>query len=316
MIARIQCRGNSDPDPCRPGCRRCRNLQRVICVVYLQTRTSIHFKIGLSHLQKPGFSEKPGFFCFSPLIMNQVSIEAPKISLFTTFIDMIVAPAKAMVRVSTIQRRSWLLPALLCVLSLVLALWVSRDLLAAEALQQVKMQMSNMPPEQAEAAQPMLDRMMSPVTLFATGAITGVIGLALGWLISMVLLYFGASLLGADVKFSGLWPAVIWTWLPFAFRGFVQTAWTAVNDQLVHYSGLAYFFASGDVAADQRNMGFVAASQVDLFAVWHLLLVYVLLRNVTQLRTSSALILTLVYAVINLALRVLPVLLGTALSPG
>lgn len=249
--------------------------------------------------------------------MTTLDLDTPApASLLSNFIDVIAAPATAFRRISAHHQRSWWLPALLSVIAPLLTLWLTRVLVAAEAQKQIDIQISTMPPEQIEASRPMLERFSSPEMLFATGAGMLIIGLLLAWLIAAVLIFFGASLSGSDLKIGRVWPVVVWSWLPFALRGFVQAGWSAVNNSLIAYPGLSYFLATGDTAADQQNMLLAAAAQVDLLALWHVILVYVIFRHVARLGGGGSFILTLLYAAISIGLRLLPVLLGSALTLG
>ena len=53
-------------------------------------------------------------------------------------------------------------------------------------------------------------------------------------------------------------------------------------------------------------------SQIDLFGLWHVILIYVLLRVVAGRGRGSAALLTFLYALIQVGLRVLPTLAGGA----
>ena len=249
--------------------------------------------------------------------MNATPPELQPVNSFVNLIDVIATPATAFRRISTVQRRSWWLPALLCLLTALLYLAVALNTTVAEAAKQIQIQLSAMPTDQVEAARPMMERFTTPVFIFATGAVTITLGLLLGWAIATGLLYFGASLTGHSVPASAAWALAVWTWLPFALRGLFQAGWSAVSGgELIRYPGLSYLLATGDATADQRTPLYAAASQIDLFALWHLVLVYVVVRVVARMGTMSALVFTLVYALINLGLRLLPTLAGGALGAG
>lgn len=237
-------------------------------------------------------------------------------SLATTFFDMIADPGRAFRRLTTFQQRSWWLPALLAVLAPILYLWLNLNRTVEQATRQLEMQLSTLPPDQIEAARAMATRFTQPNAVLITGVISSVLALAVGLLISTFILYFGAALFGAIPKLQQLWPAVAWTWLPFALRGFLQSVWSGINQSLIHYPGLSYWVATGDLAADSQQPAFVALAQLDLFALWHAVLVYVLLRVVARLGAGGALVLTLLYAAINIGIRVLPAFVGGLFSIG
>jgi hypothetical protein len=239
-----------------------------------------------------------------------VSESLQPVSPFHNLVDIIAAPGTALQRIGTVQPRSWWFPALLAVAGGLLYLGVTLDDVAAEAARQMQIQLGTMPAEQAEAARPLIERFSSPVFLFASGGVSILLGLVVSWLMAAGLLYFGAAILGTSVPFGRWWAPVIWTWVPFALRSLVQSAWSLVNAAVIRYNGLAYLVASGDTAADQTNPLFALAAQLDLWALWHGVLVYLLLRTMARLGRGSALALTLFYAAVALGLRVLPAVAG------
>ncbi|RME84702.1 MAG: hypothetical protein D6775_04655 [Caldilineae bacterium] len=236
-------------------------------------------------------------------------------NIITNLIDLIAAPKQALQRVGLRNTRSWVFPALLCLLGGFLYLWITLDEQIALATRQAEIRLSTLPPEQVEAARPMLERLTRPGFMLGSGTVSMAVGLVAGWILALGILYFGTAIASGPIKAGSLWSALVWTWTPFALRSFLQAAWAAVNNAMVRYPGLSYFVASGDVAADQRNPLYLAASQVDLFALWHLVLVYLLLRVLGRLGGFGAFILTLLYAGISVGARLLPVLVGSALSP-
>jgi hypothetical protein len=230
--------------------------------------------------------------------------------------DIISAPGLALERVSTVQTRSWWLPALLSLIAPLVHVALSMDLQLERVKQGIAMSLSAMPPDQAEAARPMMERMLQPNALLLSTLTQVVLGLLISWAIAMLILYFGIALMGTPPKTSGLWAAIVWTWIPFAIRPLVQLAWNYITNSLILYPGLSYFVASGDMATDQRNPLYVAAVQIDLFALWHVVLIYVLLRVVGKLGGGSSFFLTLLYSAIMLGLHVVPTMITTFMSPG
>ncbi|NOX61191.1 MAG: hypothetical protein GXP42_04490 [Chloroflexi bacterium] len=247
--------------------------------------------------------------------MNATSSDMKPAHLLTNVVDMIAAPGEALQRISEVNRRSWWFPAILCLAAAVLYLYVSLDYAVAEAQKQAELQLGAMPPDQVEAARPFVERFTSRAFIFGSGAVTVVVGLLASWGFAVAIFYFGAALAGPNVPLARLWPVTVWTWFPFALRGFLQSAWTLVSGKPILYPGLSFFVASGDTMADQANPLFVAASYIDLFTLWHLLLVYLLFRVVARLGALGSMTLTFIYGVIGLGLRVLPALAAGAFSP-
>ena len=118
------------------------------------------------------------------------------------------------------------------------------------------------------------------------------------------------------MDFKGLFATLPWTWLPFGLRHIVQTGWMLYRNRLVANPGLSYFVSTGKPTEDAANVLFNVLGHVDLFAVWHLVLIYVVLRVVPRFGKAKALVLVSLYAALNLGLRLLPTLLGRSLMLG
>ncbi len=227
-------------------------------------------------------------------------------SCLVNFWDILTAPDLALKRVSEVQPRSWWLPALLSLVTPLLYLGFTMDMQIEQARKAAALTLSKLPAEQVEAARPLIARMTQPQAIFlsATGGVA--LGLVLSWALSILILYFGIALLGSSVGAGGLWAAIVWTWVPLALRPLVQLAWSLHAGALVLYPGLSRFVAVGNPMEDQRNPLFVAASQIDLFALWHIILIYVLLRVVGRLGRGRSIALALLYALAQVGVRVLP----------
>jgi len=230
--------------------------------------------------------------------------------------DILSAPSQALERVSTVQARSWWLPALLSVITPLLHIYLSMDLQIERVKKGIAMTLSAMPADQAESARPVMERMLQPNALLVSTLTQVVLGLVISWAIAMLILYFGIALLGTPPKSSGLWAAIIWTWIPFAIRPLVQLAWNYYSNSLIQYPGLSYFVATGNIAQDQRNPLYVAATQIDLFALWHVILIYLLLRVVGKLGAGGSFFLTLIYSAILLGVHIVPTMVGNLMGAG
>jgi len=233
---------------------------------------------------------------------NQLHPVSPLINLW----DIITAPSLALRRVSSIQTRSWWLPALLAFATPVLYVGATLDMQVAQAKKAVAQQLSTMPPDQVETTRSLVERMIQPSAILLTTVGTSLLALLLAWAFAMLILYFGIALLGTPVRANGLWAAVVWTWVPLALRPLVQLAWSLLSGHLLTYQGLAYFVASGDIAQDSKNPLFLAAAQIDPFNLWHLALIYLLLRVVGRLSRLSSVGVTIFYALIMGGIHVIP----------
>ena len=238
------------------------------------------------------------------------------VNFLVNFWDIITAPRLALRRVSSVQTRSWWFPVLLSLATPLIYVALTLNLQIAEVKKTAALRLSAMTPEQADAARPMLERMTQPNALLLTTATQVALGLLVAWAIGMLIFYFGIALMGTSVKPQALWAALAWTWTPFALRPLVQLAWSLYSGSLVKYPGLSYFFASGQISEDQRNPLFLATAQMDLFGLWHLALIYLLLRVVGKLGAGGSLFLTLLYAAIQIGYHMIPAALAQLTSIG
>jgi hypothetical protein len=218
--------------------------------------------------------------------------------------------------VAETPRWRWVWPTLLSIASIVVYLALAAPYLQKAAQQAAMQQLNTLPAEQAANAQEQITRFTSLPVVVGGAAVSAVIGLALSWLIAAAILYFGSLIAGEDLTFGQVFAITPWLWLPFALQGFVQAGWTTLRRELIMAPGLSGLVATGDQLEDARNLTFNLLSQVDLFAAWHVVLVYAGLRGLTRMGAAKAIWLTAVYAVLSLAVRLIPVLIGRAFTPG
>jgi hypothetical protein len=242
-------------------------------------------------------------------------------SSLALLIGIIDRPRATLSAVLAQPRWKWLMPAVICLAATALLLLVSAEGLSqqaaqqqAAALQAVEDQMQSMTEAQRAQMRQQMATFTGPLALGLIGFATSAIGLLIGWLLGAGILFLGLSIAGEDVSYAPLVAAFSWTWLPFALRDLVSAGWTLATGLVRINPGLSYFVASGDSVADAGNPLWLLAGQVDLFWLWHLVLVYALVKAARP--RGGALGLTLVYALIYLAVRVGPALLAAGLSSG
>lgn len=236
-------------------------------------------------------------------------------------IGIVDRPRAALSEVLAHPRWKWLLPALLCLAATALLLLVSAEELSRQAAQQqaaamqaVGDQLQAMTEAQQAQMRQQMARFTSPLFLGATAFVTSAVGLLIGWLLTAGILAVGLAIGGEGVRYAPLVAAVSWTWLPFALRSAVDAGWVLATGAVRANPGLSYFVSTGDTVADAGNPFWLLAGQVDLFTLWHLVLIYALIKAARP--RGSAWGLTIIYAVIYLAVRVLPGVLAARLSFG
>jgi hypothetical protein len=213
-----------------------------------------------------------------------------------------------------------LAPALAVFLALVIVTLVSApatsELAREQAEQQLAAQVGSLSGEQAEQVKASLDTFTSPLFMGATGIVFGILGLIVTWLLRGVVLFFISYLFGTEYKYKQMVTLVLWSWWPFALRDLVQAVYVLINGQLVINRGFSFLVASGDQVQDAGNVVYGLLSQVDLFLVWHLLLVAVGLAVTTRSTTIKTAIGTVAYWALTALVGLAPTLLGSLMAFG
>lgn len=248
------------------------------------------------------------------------SVETTRESTWSLLIGLIDRPVRTFASLAAHPRWRWLAPLLLVVAAFIISLALTGEQQVATATQQMRAQLaaqaSQIPPEQMEQVQAQMARFTQPAIVLGAAAATGLLGLLLALLLASAVLYFSVLIGGSDVTFTTIWALAPWTWLPFALRDLVHGIYLRLTGETTPHPGFAGFVAQPGIAANASNPLYLTLAQVDLFALWHLVLVYSLLRGGVRVTRDKALALTLVYAAVSLAVRVLPGLLLGGLIPG
>lgn len=228
-------------------------------------------------------------------------------NVLAMLVDIVGAPQRAFRQIK-FYPGSWWLPALLAVLTGFLNLWLSLPFIVPEAKKQLQIQLANqnLTPEQLETARATGERFTEPNMILLQGAVALVIGLLLAWVLGTLIIYLSSSIGGSNIKPIVIWSAIVWSWAPFVIRNLFQSVWVTVtgNYLYIRNPGLAFFVSSGDSLVDRTDPLVVAAAQIDIFSLWHLVLIFILLRAIPRMGTGSSFFVTLLYALINVGVRV------------
>jgi hypothetical protein len=234
-------------------------------------------------------------------------------NLWQLLVSMIDRPAVTM---STVGRKpgwAWLTPALLVLVGLAVFSVVAAPYTSELALRQAQQRMASLPPQQAEQAAAPMERLTSPPVIAGFSIVGGLITLAVIWLVSAGILYFLGLVTGGEANFAQSFAILAWSWLPYFLRNLVLAAYVAYKGQLIN-TGLSFLVATGDQAKDTANWLYGLLAQVDLFYLWHLILVIVGLVAVGRLSKAKATIVGLIYLAATTALSLVPTLLGSMFS--
>jgi len=234
----------------------------------------------------------------------------------------VARPRATFQRLNENGRRAWWLPALLAVIMVVLPIIVASPIQARqarEAVAEMQAQMSEMlSPEQRQQMEQAQQIAASPLIITVFPSLTGVLGLVVGWLVWAGALYLVGMVAGGHASFGALFRMVVWAWIPYALRGFLQALYILLTGQLIAHPGL-----SGLVAGEQTvekmltappTAGQMVASdllaRIDLFLFWNLALLVVGTMVVTRLSARKATALVLGIWLLLTLMGLIPTLIG------
>jgi hypothetical protein len=235
----------------------------------------------------------------------------------------IARPRATLMYVSERGRRTWWLPALLIVLLLAAPIVVSgpirtrqmrEEMRAAqeEMAERIGQQLSE---EELERAQSIT---ASPMITVVFPTVSRVAGQAAGWLIWAAVLYLASMALGGRSSFGQMFPVTVWSRLPYALRGLLQTIYILVSGQVIENPGLSGLAQPAPSAAEiiatppSTTERLLAAflSHIDLFLIWHLILLVMAVAVASRLSRRKSALITLGMWIILTALSLVPTLAG------
>ena len=236
-----------------------------------------------------------------------------KMNILQLLVSIIDRPATTMSYVGKKPGWAWVMPALLVLVGLVAFSVVTAPLTSELALRQAQQQIASLPPQQAEQAAAQIERFTSPPMIAGFSIVGGLITLAVIWLLSAGILYFLGLVAGGEASFAQSFTILAWSWLPYSLRNLVMAAYVTYSGKLLN-PGLSSLVATGDQAKDTANWLYGLLAQVDLFYLWHLVLVIVGLAAVGRFSKTKATIVGLIYLAVTMALSLVPTLVGSMLS--
>lgn len=190
---------------------------------------------------------------------------------FSRLFSVLLRPGDTFTAITTEARASWLTPMLMLSLTTILVVIVagymqSRSAMTAEV---------PLPPDwQYWSPQMQNDYMQAQQTgqgtafVYILPLVGALAGLWVGWVFIAGLLHLGSTLLGGRGSMQGALNVVAWASLPFALRDVLRVIFMLAVGHAIVSPGLSGFIA---------NPGFLsqAVARVDLFWLWHVILLVI-----------------------------------------
>jgi len=242
-------------------------------------------------------------------------VEAEGWTLRQKLVGIVDRPRETFAQVAAQPGRGWFVPVLILLVGLVALNVAAAPYRAVEAQKQIEQQLATLPPDQVGAMAERAKQFGSPLFVGLMGVAGSLVGVALAILLAAGILYFVALLTGGEGEFGPTLGVMLWAWIPFGLRAAVQAAVIAVQGQIIANPGLSYLVSVGDKVKDMQNVAYRLLAQVDVFALWHVFLIYAASRALYKLGRNKAWLVALLYALISLGLRVAVVLIQKMLMP-
>jgi hypothetical protein len=239
----------------------------------------------------------------------------PRAGFWSSLVGIVDRPRVTLGAIYARPGASWLAPLLLAFIAVLALTMVSVPFVAEETQEQVRRQVQNLSADQRALVMQQMERFGSVEFLALVGGTTAGLSLLLGVLIAAAVLYFAVLIAGAEIDFGPWFAVTAWTWIPFAIRDAVQAGYVAFLGTPIVNQGLSYLVSVGDPVQDAANLTYFLLSFAQIFVLWHLVLVWAGLRGAARLSAGGATFLVLIYAVISLGLRWIPVVIGRLFAP-
>ncbi len=226
--------------------------------------------------------------------------------------------------------RAWWWMAALALIAVLLPVLTSAPIsarIAREAMQKnietIREQNPGITPEQETQ---MLNISANPLFTTVLPGVAAVIGAVLGWLVWSGALHLFSTMMGGGETFGQMWRVVVWSQLPLALRGLLQSIYIAATGQLIANPGLSGL-VSQSASVDESVQQFMSAppstgrmvlqaflGKIDLFLLWNLALLAIGVSVTARLSGRKAALLIIMVWLALTALALVPVLLSGSIA--
>ncbi|MBU0494327.1 MAG: YIP1 family protein [Chloroflexi bacterium] len=190
---------------------------------------------------------------------------------------------------------SWIVPALAAFAAVVVRGLASAQLDSAQTNAEMQRILATMPEETARQAAPMM-AMASPEAVAVQFIVGSIISLLIAWVACSAMLHLLSMTMGNHRPYRAMFEAVVWAWVPFIFRDLAQAVYIAISDKLILFPGLSALVAqSPDRLTNAKDLLFVAASHVDVFVIWNVVLLALAMAAIAGFGKIRSVMLPILY---------------------
>ncbi len=222
------------------------------------------------------------------------------------------------------HKRAWWLPAILIVLLTLAPLLIASRQSSPEM--GPGMEQPVISGAKGMAVEPGAESSMeTPSTASTSGAsgilslVSAVLGAPVAWLVWGGALYLASVFLGRSSSFGQMFRLAVWTWLPYGIRSLVQTIYILVTGNTIVNAGLSGFVidksAQSIIPPGPGQLALASIlGRVDIYMLWHLVLVSVGLMAFTNLTRRKAWTAALAIWLVLALLGIVPAIFGGMLG--
>lgn len=219
------------------------------------------------------------------------SVEPPRRFQFDWVSAVLFKPKQAFTRITEQLNGVWLTPLLIQTLTAV-ALVLASGYVSQKYGVGMTGEMPQIPeyytPEQVAQIQQAMAAMQGPVFIYVFPTLIAIAKVWLGWLLVGGIIHLVSTMLGGRGNTMRAMNVVAWAGIPFAVRDIVRLFGALIGRKTLVSPGLAGF-----APTDGSNLAlFLAAflALVDIYVIWHILLVVIGLRSNNGLPVGKAIL--------------------------
>jgi hypothetical protein len=255
----------------------------------------------------------------------------PRKNVFSLLWGIVRRPRSTLAYIRDARERSWILIALLAILTAVLLIVSVAPISARvsrEAMQATFEAQSNAAtqPLDPEAQQRITQFASNPLFTVVVPSVTTLIGLFIGCLLWTGALHLLSVMVGGDSQFGSMWRTVVWSSLPLILRNILQIGFVLVTGTVIANQGLSGLITQersvSELIAAPPGAGFLALqtllAQIDIFNIWNIALLVVAVMVTARVSTRKAILITLsiwaLFLLARMALAIVPTLIASGLA--
>ncbi len=223
-------------------------------------------------------------------------------------------PMETLQRVYQHARGAWVGPLLIVIAAMLCLSVVSAPYAAELARAQVEQQVRGLSQAQADQVRAAMTR-LTPAVMSVSAAAGSLLSVGIALLVSSGVLYFAGLLVGAELNFAPLLTVMAWCWLPFALQSLTQAALIIYRRGLIVNKGLSWLVSVGESTKDRANFLYYLLGYVEIFALWHLVLIWAGARGAGKVSRTQAFLMTLAYAILTIGLGWIPSVVARIFTP-